>query len=451
MEGAPACKSASQANPRLGLVALALMALSSCASGKALSRSDLSEQLTGHGGAAVRAEGADTAPSLPKSVQLSDGLTSDEAVALALWNSPSFNALLSDLEVSRADLDQAGMLPNPTFALLFPLGPKQLEMWSYWDISFLWQRNGRVELSSLRAQQVAHRLMQSGLQLARDARAAHARLYAAQARAQLADEAARTWQEILRISEVRHAVQAANDVELTSVKTDARMAALTVLQLRNGATQARLELQRLLGFELPEGLQIVPDALLEALPSTEAMLKVAHGARPDLRAAELGLEASAKEAGVAARDAFRLSLGLDANGRGGANRFELGPGMQLVLPFFNLNGPAQDRAEAELQRAAYRYLEVKQAIDLDVQGAALRFGQARETLSAWPAEVVAPLSRNVELSTLAFKAGGTSHLTVLESTRRLIEAQRQQVDLELALRTAQADLALSIGRDMDAL
>ena len=73
----------------------------------------------------IRVEG--TAP-LPPDASIDDGLTSQEAVAIALWNSPSFQATLADLGIARADLVEAGLLRNPVFSLLFPVGSQAARM-----------------------------------------------------------------------------------------------------------------------------------------------------------------------------------------------------------------------------------------------------------------------------------------------------------------------------------
>src|SRR5690349_7041644 len=57
---------------------------------------------------------------LPPKVAIDDGLSEEEATALALWNNAAFQELLADLDLSRSDLVQAGMLPNPTFSMLIP-------------------------------------------------------------------------------------------------------------------------------------------------------------------------------------------------------------------------------------------------------------------------------------------------------------------------------------------
>lgn len=65
--------------------------------------------------------------SLPEGVSLDDGLSQDEAVAVALWNNSQFQADLTALGFAEADLVEANMLPNPVFSLLFPVGRRTLE------------------------------------------------------------------------------------------------------------------------------------------------------------------------------------------------------------------------------------------------------------------------------------------------------------------------------------
>ncbi len=88
---------------------------------------------------------------MPPEARIEDGLTSQEAVAIALWNSPSFLATLADLGIARADLVEAGLLRNPVFSLLFPWGPKQLESTLQFPFDALWQRPRRVAAARLNA------------------------------------------------------------------------------------------------------------------------------------------------------------------------------------------------------------------------------------------------------------------------------------------------------------
>lgn len=128
---------------------------------------------------------------IPPGVTLTDGLTQDEAVAVALWNNPDFHVQLANLGFARADLVDAGMLQNPVLALLFPMGPKQLEATLRWPIEVLWERPRRVAAARLAADSVAAVLEQDGLTLVSDVKLAYAESALARDRVGLAEQAMR--------------------------------------------------------------------------------------------------------------------------------------------------------------------------------------------------------------------------------------------------------------------
>ncbi len=83
------------------------------------------------------------AAGLPPSVDAGDGLSSDEAVSIALWNNAAFQVTVSQLGFAKADFVEAGLLANPVLSLLFPLGPKQLEATLRWPAELLRERPRR--------------------------------------------------------------------------------------------------------------------------------------------------------------------------------------------------------------------------------------------------------------------------------------------------------------------
>ena len=125
----------------------------------------------------------------PADVDVSDGLTSDEAVAVALWNNAAFNATLAQLGMVRGDLVQAGLLRNPQFQLFLPGGSKQLEYTLYLPIDAILLREQRLNMSQREVCRVAQQLVQNGLDLVRDVRVAHADLVFARERSALAHDA----------------------------------------------------------------------------------------------------------------------------------------------------------------------------------------------------------------------------------------------------------------------
>ena len=171
---------------RTVLLSITLMTCVSCATtGQAPDRGTVDAAIRARTAAGIRVEGA--AP-LPPDASIEDGLTSQEAVSIALWNSPSFQATLADLGIARADLVEAGLLRNPVFSLLFPVGPKQLEWTLQFPIDALWQRPQRVAAAQLNAQAVGERLVWDALTLVAQTRIAHAEAMIADRRLQLTIE-----------------------------------------------------------------------------------------------------------------------------------------------------------------------------------------------------------------------------------------------------------------------
>ena len=112
------------------------------------------------------------------------------------------------------------------------------------------------------------------------------------------------------------------------------------------------------------------------------LLKRALAARPDLRAAELAVEAAAARLGWEQSRILTLTAVLDANGQG-SEGFEAGPGIDIGIPLFNRNQGGRLRAQSELQRASAAYVQLQQQVGLDVREASALFEQARQSRLAW--------------------------------------------------------------------
>src|SRR5262245_48559705 len=136
--------------------AMAIVCASCATVGGAPATGDVDKAVRTRTVAGIRLDSTDA---LPPDVNLDDGLTQEEAVAVALWNSPSFQTTLADLGIARADLVEAGLLRNPILSLLFPWGPKQLEFTLQYPFDALLQRPRRVAAAQLNAQAIGERLV----------------------------------------------------------------------------------------------------------------------------------------------------------------------------------------------------------------------------------------------------------------------------------------------------
>lgn len=434
--------------PRYCLPVLALsivFSASACATTGTQVLDRAAEDLRSRVGAAARTAHAQE-PSVLSGIQLDDGLSREEAVALALWNSPAFQVSVSQLGFARADLVEAGMFSNPTFSLLFPVGPKQLEATLRWPAEILWERPKRVAAARLALEAAGQTLVQNGLDLVFTVRTAYTDLALNQDRLTLAQETAATLARIDSLSQTRLRAGDIGELEARAAHVDAVRSAQDADRAVHDVTIARERLRVLLGLP-PDDAAVVtlqaPVGVPDCGPS-DTWLARSLAARPDLRAAELGVEAAAARLGWERRRILTLTTVLDANGQG-LDGFEMGPGLDIALPLFNRNQAGRLRGQAELQRASAVYVAAQRQVTLDVREAGAQLLQARQSRTIWAQSVLAPLEANVTDATESYAAGESSYLFVLENARRLIDARVRLREIAADEDRAQARLERAIG------
>ncbi len=412
------------------------------------------EQRSGH----TLGHGAPGVIAMPRGVSIGNGLTEDEAVSIALCNNAAFLETLADLGIARADVVQAGVVANPTLTLLFPSGSKQLEFTAKLAADLLWLRPLKVKAAKLDYEKTAELLVQNGLNLIRDVKLAFAETLAAEQRLKLAEESATLSAKIEELARARVAAGDVSELEVGTVGIDTLQGNELVARSRYDVTVARERLRSLLGL----GLAGTPvTAVASGRPprisqNSAALVKIALASRPDLRAAEIAMEAAGARQGLAKAEIFQLTASLDANrnriettqGAGTRQRIEVGPGLDVTIPIFNQNQGGRARAEAGLEKAARGYLTVRDRIMLEVREAHLRSLQAQQSYDQWHARILPPLEQAVGQSQQAFEAGNVAILLVLESTRKLTDARAKEAAAAVDLRRATAELERAIGGRM---
>ena len=255
---------------------------------------------------------------IPPGVALEDGLTQDEAVAIALWNNPEFQVQLANLGFARADLVEAGLLQNPVLSLLFPWGPKQLEATLRWPVELLWQRPRRVAAAQKAAESVAAGLEQDGLTLVSDVKLAYAEFGLAQDRVALAERALAELNAIAMLMDSRFQAGDISQLEARVASIDAARARQDVERARLDAVLRANELRARLGLALepaPTPPRLTPAPLVPCAV-TATVLTDALASRPDVRAAELAVEAAGSRLGWERSRVLTFTAVLDANGEG---------------------------------------------------------------------------------------------------------------------------------------
>jgi cobalt-zinc-cadmium efflux system outer membrane protein len=435
---------------------------------------DVSKEVEARTGHKVNTATKATGWALPEGVSLDDGLTEDEAVAAALWNNPALQAEMTALGLARADLIEAGQLRNPSLTLIFPFSTRILESVANWPFEALWQRPRRVAAAKLELERVGESLVSRALDLVRDARLAYVEYALAQRRASVAAEATRERGEIATIVNARFRAGDISELETSAARLDARLAEEQTTRFAHDVVIARERLRALLGvgasepsFEIilspatetaggPAGINQSAGLRTRTATTTtpvasdpsetlSGLIEQALDARPELKAAQLAIEAAGQRAKWERSRILAVTAIAKEYGRG-AQGFEQGPGVQIELPIFNRNQGGISRAEAEIERAAKQLIAARQRVVAEVREAYAQLTQARESSGLWRARLLPPLEDDIRGAERAYKAGDASYLFVLETTRRLTDARLREAELQAA--TARAFIALerNVGR-----
>ncbi|WP_224364158.1 TolC family protein [Hyalangium versicolor] len=403
--------------------------------------------------AAPLGPGVDGGPSLPPGVADTEFLDERTAVAVALWNSAALQADMAQIGVSRADLAEAGALPNPTFSLLLPVGPRTIESSLLLPLFSLWQRPARVAAAKAQVEQVARGLVQNGLDVARDVRIAHADWMLAEGRRVALEELAALWSRTLELGEARFGAGDASRMEVEALRSEKLLAEDAARRSGTEVLLARERLRLLMGVaQSPLFAQALPRAFPRAsrgLRPLSDLIQLAQAARPDVLAAELGIQMAGSRLGWEKARIVSLLARLDVKPSTSANgtpQVLWVPGAQLELPIFNWNPGGIGRAEAELMRASSRYVLLRQQVANEVLVARERALQASASLEAFQANILPALTAASEGARKSFDAGDAPYVLVLDALRRLADARLRALDLEADLRRALAQLDRGLGK-----
>ena len=382
----------------------------------------------------------------PPGASLDDGLTEDEAVAIALWNNAAFQELLVDLGLARADLEAAGLLPNPELVYYWPMSDKPFKYLFDFPIESLWLRPIRVRSAAAEADRTASRLAQAGLDLMRDVRQSYADVVLAQDRVRIATQSVELRGRIAELAEKRLKAGDISPQEAATAKIDMRQAEQEAARVQFEVPILKERLRNLMGIS-----SIRVAFTLDAEPASvakkfdvESLTSEALSSRPDAAAASEAVEAAKARLNFAKVGWVRF-LGI-ADATSGRHSHVLGPAVRMTLPLFHHNQGAIDRAAGELERASRNQTTVSNQIILDVQRAYLQYSQASTEIELLQTKVRPEVEGAVRRAQGAYQEGNVPIFIVLENTRQLLDNSLREAQLQSDLRRFWAELERSVGR-----
>lgn len=425
---------------------------SSCKTPATVSRTAVSDSLQKATGFSLQKENKPGVTTLPPQVNTADGITEEEAVSIALWNNPQLQADLATIAVAQADVVDAGIVSNPLLRYLAPTGGLQVSGYINFAFDFLFQRPKRIAAAQTEALRVAQNALQRTYALIRDVQVAYTDFLLSRERLAILRENAQIRKEMADLANSKLRNGDVSDLEVTTFRADSASAQDDVIKAVLDTTIKKSSLAVLMGFSPDTTLLLQPSVFYSDTQKVaeQTYLQLAFDYQPELRAAQINMEAIGKRLGWERSRIIAFIPTLNYQhipGKGGSkflpNAFN--PGIQAEIPMLNRNQGRIARAKAELQAAAYQYVATRQRIALEVETAYQRYDQAWKSYQIWAGATLPALEDAVRLSQSSYRNGDISYLPVLEAQRQLVNAKLRRVEIQADIRRSVSGLNFSIG------
>ena len=324
----------------------------------------------------------------------------EQAVAVALLNSPALQAAYAEIGVSEAERVQAGRLVNPgfSFARLTRGDELEIERKLVFSLLDLFTMPQRIEIASRRFERAKLEAAGEAVRVAVETRRGWFDAVAARERANYMAQAKDAAEASAELAE--RMARAGNYSRLQRMREQAFYADVT-LQLaraRQEAVAARERLTRAMGlaasagtFTLPERMPELPAQVREA----QALEATAIRERLDVRAAKHDTEALAASLGLtrATRFVNVLELGVQYNTEA-PQEPQKGFEIELRLPIFDTGAARTTRAEHLYSQSLSRTAQVALNARSEVREAYAAYRAAHDAARHYRDEIV-PLRKRI--------------------------------------------------------
>ncbi len=443
------------------------------------------------------------------SAYLSDGLTSDEAVRMALLNNRKLQAAFSDIGMARADWVQSGLLSNPSLGIgvMFPAGGglSNIQGSLAQNIVDLWQMPVKKRIAEHQVEGQIVRVARLAGELAAATTRAYYAAVAADDLLAIAEDNLDLLGKSYDVTKAQREAGVASALDENLQRGELLRAELDLRNARLASVNAKRSLAGLLSLDLNTDELDLTDPLPESGEhafNADSLIAVARENRLDLKALEEAVGASSAEIKLEFLRVFpEVSIGISGErleGRGQPGRdvaadfarsslragglaipdvqtrgeraaegrqeieYMWGPNISVTLPIFDQNQAQIARAQYGRVQAIKSYEDLYLSIAQDIRIAVDRASVLWTNVAFYRESLLPQAQKNLEFTDVAYKAGSTNVLTLLESQRALLKTRRgyvlawsdasmslsdleRAVGLPLAIATDAASKADSIG------
>lgn len=376
-------------------------------------------------------------------------VTLDEAIALALANSPAIKAVRTQIQQNQAQETTANLRPNPVLSgdsqFIPVFSPSQFpENVEQYDVglgyTFERGRKRQNRLQAARGQTAVTRSQVADTERALTFNVAQQFINAllAESNLRFAEENLKDFQQTVDISQQRYKAGDISEGDYLKIKLELLQFQTDVSSARVAKVQALGTLRQLLGYaSVPRGYDVAGDLAYQPLTSRlEDLQAKALNERPDLRAAQQGISAARSQVALA-----------KANGKQDVNligNYSHTPGLNSLSWFVSIPLPFFDRNQGEIARTRFALTQAEltekashDTVMTDVANAYEGAATNQEVVQLYTSGYLKQAEDSRNISAYAYKGGAATLLDYLD-------AERSYRATQLAYRQALADYMLSL-------
>jgi len=430
------------------LLGLAAVLVTSCVSvPRDAGTTDVQQAVAQRGGPAVEWSAQPSSADHERvAAMLQDELTADEAVAIAMLNSPRLQVTLAELGIARADLIEASTITNPVFEfeIRFPGEPyRPYELRLAQSLIELIQLPRRRALGRAAFDAAQMRVSAEVLRFGGGVRSTYFELVAATQHVALSRTIADSAQTAAEVAMKQHAAENITDLDLENEQALYEQAKLDLARAGQRLLLAREALIRAMGLRNTTAEWRVPAAFPE-LPAAELeqqqLERLAATQRLDLAIARRELEVAQRQVPLSRLAALEETV-LDVHyEREPDGAHTVGPGIELPIPIFNTGRAGRTRAEAQFLRARHALSALESETSSQLRAARATLAEARARAEYYRDVVVPRRTRIVELTKLEHNAMLVGVFQLLQARQNEMQARRDFIEAQREYWSARTDL-----------
>jgi len=380
-------------------------------------------------------------------------LTFDQAIELALANSPSLKATRTQIDQSRAQEITAALRPNPTlqgdaqFLPIFSPGLFSFDNFNQTQqydigIGYLFERGGKRQhrLQAARDQTEVSRFQVRDAErsLAFSVAQQFVNALLAKANFEFATSARDSFRKTVEISETRYKAGDISQGDLLKIKLQVLQFETDVSSAQVALQQAMVTLRQLIGYDaVAADFQIVGELAFQPLNENLDQIQArALQNRPDLAAARQATVAAHSQIALARANAKQdLTTGVNYSHTSGQSGSSFS--FNIPLPVFNRNQGEIERSRFAETQSIYSAKATQDTVLKDVQAAYEQAKANENIVNLYLSGYLKQAQESREISEFAFKQGA---LALID----LLDAERSYRNAELAYRQAVANYTVAL-------